>query len=464
MKKAIVLIIILLSSLYVFADERFYCINATDNIGSGNSQYRFNYATVFDLSNYFSGGQNSSYPVYGDYAGKSNPTGPLNEDRAIGTVGVAECSHRIKYTITATNFGRFESQSDPSKYREYYVVVVPDQGTTTTTTSGSWYNQTTTTTYSRYYYYPNGGSSSSKALSTDNASHSFELITTTTNGTVNAQNASSEKVDSMGLDLFICMKELTDDDRLHLAPGDDYFATIIVSWECVDCSSVTHSGSYSITVRGYFGNEYDSSYDEIFLLISPTTESNNMNIKQLATTGNTITISTFQINTVTKRKESNDNAYQWSKHIFAFLSASPYYNTSDANGFLLKKVGNQSITIPYELMVYNTTDGYLTSDFKKYDGTDCFTTGTASEKNMCLAMDNYSKSFIDTYNNGTYNAINYEGEVVLKIKDFEIPVANQLFSVVMKNPDTFTNYYTQYIGRYESNIYYHIVYSDSPIN
>ena len=169
---------------------------------------------------------------------------------------------------------------------------------------------------------------------------------------------------------------------------------------------------------------------------------------------------------MTKRKESGNNtAYDWSKHIFAFLSASPNYDASDANGFLLKKVGNQSITIPYELTVYSTINGNRTNNSRTYDGEDSFTTGTSSEKNMCLPMysSTYLKSFTDTYK-GNYYAINSEAEVVLNIEDFEIPGSGQLFSVVMQNPELYSNYYTQYIGRYESNIYYHIVYSDTRLN
>lgn len=438
MKKTILLLIILLSSFCIFGAERFYCINATDNIGSGNSQYRFNYSTVFDLSDYL-----TSYPVYNDYAGSNNANGTLNQQRAVGTVGVADCTHKIKYTITATNFGRFESQSDPSKYRNYYVVAVPDQG------NGS----------QRYFYYPNNGSANSVALNT-RTGNSMTMTTIKTSG---------GSYSSMGIDLFVCMEQLTDEDRLHLAPGDDYYATILVEWECAEnnCNKTAHSGNFSITIRGYFGSEYTSAYDEIFLLISPTAESNNMNIKEMAKTGNALTISNFQINTVTKRKESGNNtAYDWSKHIFAFLSASPNYDASDANGFLLKKVGNQSITIPYELTVYSTINGNRTNNSRTYDGEDSFATGTASEKNMCLPMyttDTYLKKFTDTFS-GDYYAINYEAEVVLNIEDFEIPGSGQLFSVVMQNPELYSNYYTQYIGRYESNIYYHIVYSDTRLN
>lgn len=451
MRKAFVLLIVLLSSFSVFAAERFYCLNATDNIGTGNSQYRFNYSTVFDLSDHFVG-QSGIYPIYSDYASSSYPDRQLNEQRAIGTVGVADCSHRIKYTITATNSGRFVSQSDPSKYREYYVVAVPDQGSTTR----------------RLFYYPNDDTANSLALNT-RTGNSMTMTTIKTNSTVTAGSGTNRiTVSSMGIDLFLCMEELTDEDRLHLAPSDDYYATIHVAWECAESTcNGSHFGSFDITVRGYFGSSYSSAHDEIFLLITPTAESNNMNIKELAREGNSQTISHFQINTTTVRKTSNNNNnHLWTKHIFAFLSACSDYSVSDANGFLLKKIGTQSVTIPYELTVYNTTGGARTTDYHVYDGTQNFATGTSAEQNMCLTMGNYSKTFVDTFN-GSYNAINYEGEVVLSIKDFEIPGSGLSFFDVMQNPtvdQAHQNYYTSYIGRYESNIYYHIVYSDTPLN
>ena len=81
-------------------------------------------------------------------------------------------------------------------------------------------------------------------------------------------------------------------------------------------------------------------------------------------------------------------------------------------------------------------------------------------------MNNYKKTYTDTYS-GNYNAINYEGEVVFSLKDFEIPGSGLSFFDVMQNPSVdqaHRDYYTSYIGRYESNIYYHIVYSDTPLN
>ena len=432
MKKAFILLaIMLLSMAFAFAADssRFYTLNATTNVGTQTGQYRFNYSTVINLEDYFNG-----TPKYSDYKGK------LNESNAIGTVGVASCAHEIKYTITATDEGRFVSQSDHSKYRDYYVVIVPDQGNSS--------NQ-------RNYYYPNNGSSSSTAMSTKNANHSLTITTTKTNSSVNCQNGSGKAV-SMGLDLFLCMDQLQDANLLHLAQNDDYYATIHIAWECTNNScSENHSGSFDITVRGYYGQNNGNARDSIFVLLEPTTESTKINIKDVATHNTPITIANFKINTTTKEN------FNWQNHLFAFLSASPDYNVSDNNGFILKKMGDSSTTIPYTLTVYNTTGGVITENKKVYDGRNYFT-NSASAGSFCLDLTNYTKVSVDTYND-TYNAINYEGRVEMKLNEFAIPGSGNDFAAVMANPTLNSEYiddYQKYIGKYESQIYYHVVYSD----
>lgn len=437
MKRLVItLITLLMLSFAAAAEARFYTLNATENTGDG-SQYRFSYTTVFNLEDYFTGGLNGTIPVYLDYATKRYPERKLNESKSLATVGVAGCEHQIVYTITAKDEGRFVSQSDPSKYREYYVVVVPDQGNANN---------------DRYFWYPSGSNGYSPARNTKNEGHSFSITTTKTNSTVSCQNGSGNAV-SMGLDLFLCMDQLQDDDLLHLAQSDDYYATINVSWHCENgCSD--HLGSFDITVRGYYGSTQKTN-DSIFLLLYPTTESTKINIKDVAMHHSTVDIATFKINTTTKED------FNWKNHLFAFLSASSDYNVSDNNGFILKKMGDNSTTIPYTLTVYNTTNGALTENKKVYDGKAYFT-NAASAGSFCLDLTDYTKVSVDTYND-TYNAINYEGKVEMKLNDFAIPGSGNDFAAVMANPSSSDSYlldYQNYIGKYESQIYYHVVYTD----
>lgn len=444
MKKAFILLsIIVFSMALAFADDsRFYTLNATTNVGTGSSQYRFNYTTVYDLSDHFTGRYGTT-PIYGDYASQYHPERALNQSRALGTVGVAACEHKINYTITALDQGRFVSQSDPSKYRNYYVVIVPDKGDEDGT--------------SRTFYYPGNDSETSYAPSTKNGPIEFETVATrTTTSSWGWGGYTTTTTDiSMGLDLFLCMDQLQDDDLMHLAQSDDYYATINVSWECTEgtCQE-NHSGSFDITVRGYYGSTANS-YDSIFLLLNPTTESTKINIKEVAMNHSTVDIATFKINTITKQN------FTWQDHLFAFLSASEDYNVPDNNGFILKKMGDNSTTIPYTLTVYNTTNGVISENKKVYDGRNYFT-NAASARSFCLDLTDYTKTSVDSFRH-TYNAINYEGKVEMKLNDFAIPGSGNGFAAVMANPSSSESYlldYQNYIGKYESQIYYHVVYTD----
>lgn len=442
------LITLLMLSFAVAADNaRFFCLNATENYGTSGATYRFHYSTVFDLTSYFNG-----TPIYNDYGGQNNPSGKLDDKKAVGVVGVANCNHEIEYTID-TNGGRFVSQSDPSKYRDFYVVYV------------SYYSQQAEAT-DRYFYYSDNDSSSSAAPSTKGNNNTIGFTAPTTNGSSvqvghssswwGGSQATNARVYSVGIELFLCMDQLQDKDLLHLAQSDDYYATITVSWHCKNSNCTEgHSGSFNITVRGYYGNNGGQAKDSIFLLLEPTTESTKINIKDVAMHHSTVTIANFKINTTTKEN------FNWQNHLFAFLSASSDYSVSDNNGFILKKMGDTSTTIPYTLTVYNTTNGVISENKKVYDGRDHFTNAT-SAGSFCLDLTDYTKTSVDSFRD-TYNAINYEGKVEMKLNDFAIPGSGNGFAAVMANPSSSESYlldYQNYIGKYESQIYYHVVYTD----
>ncbi len=46
----------------------------------------------------------------------------------------------------------------------------------------------------------------------------------------------------------------------------------------------------------------------------------------------------------------------------------------------------------------------------------------------------------------------------MDLTDFTIPGSSQTFHNVVANPVDYETEYTTYIGKYESNIYYHIVF------
>ncbi len=448
MKKLILILSILfLFSVSVFAVESFWCLNATANVSSSGDHYRFNYSTVFDLSTYFSG-----TPKFSDYAGQSNPNGKLNESRAIGTVGVGGCDHAIEYTIS-TNGGKFVSQSDPSKYREFYVVNVPD------------YSESNSSGRSYLCYNYNGtGATAHSTLGSNSMTFTAPVTNGNTSTTIYNSNGRTTNVKcaSVGLDLFLCMAQLSNSDLEHLAENDDYIATITVSWHCTNAGcNQNHSGTFDMVVRGYYGSNSGQARDSFLLIVNPAADVNTLDLKKMMKEDQTKTIASMTIATTTKEGTSG-NAYAWRDHIYAFLSASADYNTADHSGFVLTKMTNRSITIPYTLTVYNTTSG-SSMQGQVYDGTDYF---IEHDQSYCIDLKDYSKPSTNYYamsydRYGTYYyAINYSGRVEINLTNFTIPGTTVDLRTVMNDPVTYYDEYTRYIGKYESNIYYHIVFVD----
>ncbi len=455
MKKIVLLLMVLLVfSSAIFATESFWCLNATTNVSSSGDHYRFNYSTVFDLSNNSAFTTNNGNPRYSDYASQSRPNNPLNSSRAIGTVGVADCAHSIVYTVN-TNGGRFVSQSDPSKYREFYVVNVPDFSSSKGKTS-------------RFYYlYDTYTSTSSVAPNTKDGG-TLSLTTPITNSTENVSDRNRNASDtsgtytSIGLDLFLCMKTLTDADLEHLSENDDYIATVTVSWHCnhAGCTE-NHSGTFDMVVRGYYGSNSGQARDSFLLIVNPAPDASTLDLKQMIKDNQTKTIASMRIATTTKEGTSG-NAYAWRDHIYAFLSASADYTTSDYSGFVLTKMTNRSITIPYTLTVYNTTSG-SSMEGQVFDGTDHF---IEHDQSYCIDLKDYSRPSTNYYTMsydryGTYYyAINYSGRVDINLTNFTIPGTSVDLRTAVTDPVTYNDEYTRYIGKYESNIYYHIVFVD----
>ena len=445
MKKIVLLLATLMVfSLSVFAAETFWCLNATQNYGSSGDRYRFNYSTVFDLSTYYNY-SNRTTPQLGDY----NKTNGLNEAKALGTVGVGGCSHAITYVID-THGGQFVSQSDPSKYRSFYVVNVPDYSV-----SGS---------NSRSYYCLNSSGTSGNAPSTlGNNTMTFTAPITDGNTSTsiynNYGNSTNVKCVSIGLDLFLCMANPSSELE-HLAQNDDYFATITVSWSCSEgCPG--HSGTFDMVVRGYYGSNSGQDRDSFLLIVNPAPDASTLDLKQMIKENQTKTIASMRIATTTKEGTSG-SAYAWRDHIYAFLSASADYNTANHSGFVLTKMTNRSITIPYTLTVYNTTAG-STMEGQVYDGTDYF---IENDQSYCIDLKDYSKPSTNYYamsydRYGTYYyAINYSGRVDINLTNFTIPGSTIDLRTAVNDPVTYNDEYTKYIGKYESNIYYHIVFVD----
>ena len=454
MKKKLLflLISILILPSLVFAAAEFWVLDATDWIGQGQNvyKYRFNFQTVMNLADSF---QHATYSQ--DHY---NNEQYISAKNAIASVGVAGCNHKINYTVN-THGGTFVSQSDPSKYRSYYVVASPDytvygksNGQTTYPRSYYRYNEITNQGVSEYTLLPStedGGTMTLRSPVTDGK----------TGSRVNTSNT-TYKINAFGFDLFICMNPLQQSDLIHMSDKDDYIATITISWACNNnnCHEA-HSGSFEIRVRGYFGTAEESEEDTFFMVVEPTPQSMSLDIKDLLLNDRIKKIADLSIDTTTRRM-NNNSVYDWRSHLHVFLSASPDYNESGQR-YLLWNLRNASTTVPFTITVENATNPSVSSTF---DGTDSYPNSSnyLDLKDYTKSQsDNYYSSFTDRYQKNYY-AINYKAEVSIDIQDKEVSIngTNVLVSTILRNPQTYASRYSAFVGNYQAFIYYHIVYTD----
>ena len=448
MKRFLISIILaIFVPILVFSAESFFVLDATDWINASGSYYRYSFKSVMKLSDVF------EQPNYSqsDYQNK------LSSDNAIAAVGVAGVSHRIKYTFD-THGGTFVSQSDPTKYRSYYIVASPD------------YSNSNTGEISRSYYkydvVSGSAISDSTMLPNTKTSPVMTYVTPKTDGSNQSVGSGSARIYSFGLDLFIIMDELSNEDLSHISENDDYIATITISWECYEnnCSG-NHSGTFDINIRGYYGDNHGLDNDTFFIVVEPTTQSLNLNLKDILLNhyGEELDVANLIINTTTRRIVNNSDDHLWRNHLYAFLSASPDYNSSNQK-FLFVNDADSSISIPFTLKVYNNTNP---SQYSTFDGLDYYTSNVDNSGNF-LDLKDYTKSSTDYYSKFTdrfsqsYYAINYTGRVIMLLQDKEVSVGgtNVMLSTILRETDTYSARYAKYVGHYSANIYYHVVYAD----
>ena len=447
MKRLLISIILaIFVPLLAFSAESFFVLDATDWVDDSGSYYRYNFQSVMNLSDVF------EQPNYSqsDYKNK------LSSANAIAAVGVAGVAHNIKYTFN-THGGTFVSQSDPSKYRSYYIVASPDYSDS----SGSNISRS----YYKYDVENDRGVSDSEMLPNTKNSPIMTYVTPKTDGSNQYYSSYyKDNIYSFGLDLFIIMDELSNEDLTHISENDDYIATITISWECYEktCNG-HHSGSFDINLRGYYGENTGLDTDTFFIVVEPTSQSLNLNLKDILLNNEKKDIANLTINTTTRRIINGSNAHLWRNHLYAFLSASPDYNSSSQK-FLFMNIMDHSTTVPFTLKVYNNSDP---SHYSTYDGLDYFTSANDNSGNF-LDLKDYTKSSTDYYAKFTdrfqqsYYAINYTGRVELTLLDKEVSVGgtNVMLSTILTDTDTYSSRYSKYVGRYSANIYYHVVYAD----
>ena len=413
MKKIIILLLIILAMIPVFGAEQVWFMQSTrmtDNINLGDTYYLPNYTKTWTQD------KSIGDPIKGTYS-------TIN---TLGNFGVMSCDHKLCFTITTD--GRFTSQSDPSKYREYYLAMRPR--CRIKSGSDSDYNR---------------GSNGVKVESTDRLTNtkltgSMTYITppvSSSGSAVPIDAAGTIKtIDRFHADLIVCMDELTSADLQHLSEKDDYIATFTIEWHCEEngCTNPNHSGFYTMVLKGYYGDD-NPKFSLVSLFARPTANAANLDItKTLSENNGKAVIADLSFYCASKAK------YDWNGKVYVFISASSSSKTSDPTGFVLTNRTTQQ-TIPYVLNVYDGS-GTLVGTF---DGKD---KSNGAKPAHYIDFRNSTLTMNDREGNKSYSIV-FEGNV-----EIDLSVSG------VTEPQINSNLIT-YGGVYTSTIYYYVVTSEN---
>lgn len=362
-------------------------------------------------------------------AGNSNE-GTLSTKNYIGKLTIKDCKHRIKLTVSTS--GRFVSDSDPTKYRDFCIAISP-RCKLGNSDSGFFWDIENNSYIDEEARLPN-----TKATGT------VSCIAEVTDGKTKVRYDNSgytAALKSFWFDMVICMEPTTSEDYKHMVEGDDYYAYIDVSWECIDenCNNPAHSGSSTIILRGYY-NTGNPNRDDYIISVSPSPEASNIDIINVINSGEPLTISALHVKSTPKRNSGYYNTADWN-NLYVFLSSSDSYSTQGGN-FVLTNKANPSKTIGYTITIYNE-DGTTTG--QTYDGTQYYRGTFQSQKEQYTNKLNLGEiQESRDRDNTSYYFVDFLGTARINI----------LNGTAIKNDIEY------YAGIYESTIYYHVVYDD----
>lgn len=447
--------------------------------------YNGEQATTFDLSNTF------YLPTYAvEWSAYSNNlvdgtyiTKPQNGKVAngIGHFGVSSgCEHMITFAVSTD--GKFVSQSDPTKYRDFYVALKPRireyQGPYVDSETGASGGSGNITTGADKNYYidastglevnhsdrvPNTRLSSTIYVYSPPMKNLYDLergaIVKSPDKLVNAGGSAGYIYPArVYWDVLLGFDPITSQDKIHLADLDDYIARVYISWSCdhPGCENPEHTGSFVFTVRGQYNTTGNES-DNVFVIVTPDAAASRLDLVGMINenTG----IGTEKIATLNILTTNPNNNPKWDTHVMVFLSASPNYNSVNSEGFVLKRYfpsPNPETDIPFTIKVYN--EGYegVTVN-RSYDGKMAFTSYSA-DKNKCINFSGKIKelhgnelvevNIIHNYNERSGKASSgliYNGSVFIEIDDTDRSIRDNI---------------EEYAGIYKGYIYYHVVYAN----
>lgn len=379
----LVLFIVLLPAvLLADAGERIWVYtDSTKNITSFNLE-KTTYIPTYSTT--YVGSVNYGDPLKGTYSYAN----------VIGNFGCIDCGCEIEFTVTTD--GRFVSQSDPTKYRDFQLALMP-RLTDKSAGDMSYAWDYCTTPHTRL-------NSSSRVMHTEKGSgEEKSLIVRSPSFDSSDRRVDKDEVGDKLLrcsrwwcDMLMILDTLTAEDYRHLAEVDDYVTRLTISWQCDDDTHPDHRGSFTLVLRGYFGVPEGGKQAKV--MVTPDPIALNMNI--LNAIGQEEHIAQILVLTDTSTTD-------WSQRIFMFLSSDPDAWVNDVGTFSLKQVGVASPkTIPYSVIVR-----YNGSEDTEYTGADTYTTAKTNGKFLNL----HTKS--GTKNRDGYDVylIDYSAEVYAKI-------------------------------------------------
>ena len=413
MKKIILILSIFLLLVPLFGAEQVWFMHSTrmtDNINLEDVYYLPNYTKTWTQD------KSLGDPIKGTYS-------TIN---TLGNFGVMACDHKLCFTVITD--GKFTSLSDSSKYRNYSLAMRPrcriKSGSDTDYNRGS--NGIRVETSERLI---NTKLTGSMSYITPPVSASGSAVPIDAAGTI-------KTIDRFHADLIIILDELSPEDKQHVAEKDDYTATFTIDWHCEEdgCTNPNHYGSYTVVLRGYYGDN-DPTYSLVTLFAKPNANASSLDImKVLKDENGKAKIADLSFYCASKAK------YNWNDKIFVFLSANSDSKTANTYGFqLVNKETHQ--TIPYNVNVYDS-NGMLVGAF---DGKD---KSSNSKPAHYIDFRNSTLTMNDREGNKSYSII-FEGDVEID------------FGPSGLTPDQISSNLILYGGTYTSTIYYYVITSEN---
>ena len=383
-----------------------------------------------------------------DTAYNSNSsTGTYSSVNSLGNFGCAYCNHDIIFTVQTD--GKFVSESDPTKYRDFYIAIIPRVRYDTldrmdTTIDDHMYCMDRTYQGGEVagaVMAPNTrdvSGSPMKTLTITAPATSFDSYTKYYVGPDGEQH-----VFRFWCDVLICLPALTQEDIQHLIESDDYYATVTVSWTCVgngDCNT-SHSGSFQFNLRGYYKTQ-QSSQDSLAMFVVPTSSSMNLDIESIINSNTKEEIiSQMKIYTTTVKKSTNTWVrYQNNRiteiRVKPFISANSSWNQQEGENANTFALTNGNTSIPFKVIVRDPghTESNAPGYYWEFDGSDYW----GKDDINYIDLTNYVVRIIDRQSN-EYNMISFTGDVYISFD-----------GQISQNPRT--------SGIYSEDIFYYVVY------